>query len=125
MEKELKNEMENVFTELAYKIFKVATANEDDNKLLDRAEKSIEQYKNKMSQEEYEKFKYFVLGYRLIDMHMKRPTSIILTNIAYNTIIKEKDKEKDKEKKEEISLDCMFGDIEKQLDELLNGFKRL
>jgi hypothetical protein len=123
MEKELRNEMENVLTDLAYKIFKVTTAKEDDNKLLNKAEKSIEKYKDKMSQEEYEKFKYFLFGYRMIDMHIKRPESIILTNIMYDIIIKEKEKEKDK-KEEEISLD-MFGDIEKQLDELLNGFKRL
>ncbi len=123
MEKELKNAMENVFTDLAYKIFKVMTAKEDNNKLLEKVDKSIERFKDRMSQEEYEKFKYFVFGYKLIDMHIKRPEAVILTNIVYNTVIKEKEKEKDKDK--EISLDCMFGDIEKQLDELLNGFKRL
>ena len=124
MEKELKNAMENVFTDLAYKIFKVITAKEDNNKLLEKVDKSIERFKEKMSEEEYEKFKYFVFGHEMIDMHIKRPETVILTNIVYDTIIKEKEKEKDK-KEEEISIDCMFGDIEQQLNDLMDGFKRL
>jgi hypothetical protein len=116
--------MENVFTDLAYKIFKVITAKEDNNKLLEKVEKTIERFKDKMSEEEYQKFKYFVLGYKYIDMHIKRPETVILTNIVYDTIIKEKEKEKEK-KEEEISLDCMFGDIEKQLNDLMDAFKRL
>lgn len=126
MEKELKNAMENVLTDLAYKIFRVMTAKEDNNKLLEKVDKSIERFKDRMSQEEYEKFKYFVLGHQMIDMHIKRPETVILTNIVYDTIIKEKEKEKEKEKKEEeISLDCMFGDIEQQLNDLMDAFKRL
>lgn len=122
MEKELKNAMENVFTDLAYKIFKVITAKEDNNRMLEKVDKSIERFKDRMSQEEYEKFKYFVLGHKMIDMHIKRPETVILTNIVYDTIIKEKEKEK---KEEEISLDCMFGDIEQQLNDLMDAFKRL
>lgn len=127
MEKELKNAMENVLTDLAYKIFRVMTAKEDNNKLLEKVDKSIERFKDRMSQEEYEKFKYFVLGHQMIDMHIKIPESIILTNVTYDILFKDKEeKEKKEEKKEEeISLDCMFGDIEKQLNDLMDAFKRL
>mgnify|MGYP003292269141 CR=1 FL=1 len=68
MEKELRNEMENFMTNLAYKIFRVITAKDDNNKLLEKVDKSIERFKNRMSQEEYEKFKYFVLGHKYIDI---------------------------------------------------------
>lgn len=122
MEKELKNAKENVLTDLAYKIFKVITAKKDNNKLLDNVDKSIERFKDKMSEEEYQKFKYFVLGHKYIDIHINRPETIILTNIVYDTIIKDNEKEK---KEEEISLDCMFGDIEQQLNGLMDVFKRL
>jgi hypothetical protein len=127
MEKELKNAMENVFTDLAYKIFKVITAKEDNNKLLDKAENTIERFKDKMSEEEYQKFKYFVLGHKMIDMHIKRPETIILTNVTYDVLFKDKEEKEKKEemKEEEISLDCMSGDIKKQLNDLMDAFKRL
>lgn len=128
MEKELKNKMQNVLTDLAYKIFKVSTAKEDGNKLIDKEEKSIERFKDRMSQEEYEKFKYFLFGYKMIDMHIKMPESVILTNVVYDILFKDKEYKEKKEKKDkdkEVSLDCMFGDIEKQLDDLINAFKRL
>lgn len=128
IEKELKGKEESVVTELFYRIFKVTTVKEC-NKLLDKVEESIEKYKCRMDEQEYEKFKYFVFGYQMIDMHIMRPDAMLLTNLAYDANIKEKEQEKkkegEKEEKEEISLDNIFGDIKQQLNDLLNAFKRL
>lgn len=108
--------METIFTDVCYKVFKVATAKEEDNILLNKLENSISKYKDKMSAEEYEKFKYFVFGHKMIDMHIKRPESVIFTNLVYDAVIKEKEEKKEEEKKEKISLDALFGDIDEQLN---------
>ena len=96
IEKELKDKEQSVVTELFYKIFKVVTA-KDSNRLLDKVEESIEKYKCRMDEDEYEKFKYFVFGHNMIDMHIRRPEAMVLTNLVYEIVIKGKEEEEKKE----------------------------
>lgn len=93
---------------------------EDPNKAFN----NIDAYKDKMSEEDFNLFKAFCLGYTIIDLHTKVPQMIVLTKRASDQI----DKEEEERKKEECSpsLDDLFDmDVEQELKDLMDAFKRL
>lgn len=87
----------------------------------------IDVYKDKMSEEDFNLFKAFCLGYTVIDLHTKVPHMIVLTKRASDLL----DKEEEERKKEECSpsIDDLFDidviDVEKELKDLMDAFKRL
>lgn len=85
---------------------------------------NIYAYKDKMSEEDFNLFKAFCLGYTVIDLHTKVPHMIVLTKRASDQI----DKKEEERKKEECSpsLDDLFDiDVEQELKDLMDAFKRL
>lgn len=84
----------------------------------------ISHYKDKMSEEDFNLFKAFCLGYTVIELHMRNPLFIVMSKKVSDRI----DKEEEERKKEECSpsLDDLFDmDVEQELKDLMDAFKRL
>lgn len=82
----------------------------------------ISHYKDKMSEEDFNLFKAFCLGYSVIDLHLRNPLFIVMSKKVSDKV----DKEEQEKEKSKPSLENVFDfDVEKELKDLLDAVKRL